>query len=111
MTNMAVITKRNRSREVQWLAAWGAARAAKKNQDEQNAGPDSEHLHDLALVPVLSVAESNVPTVRVQVAVLLRKRRSEGIPQTLDVPTIGGWTLPNESITFGREARVYTTAA
>ena len=32
MTNMAVITKRDGSRELQWLAAWGATRAAKKNE-------------------------------------------------------------------------------
>ncbi len=60
MTKMAVITKRDGSRELQWLAAWGAARAAKKNQDEQNSVPNGGPVHDLALAPALSDAESNV---------------------------------------------------
>jgi hypothetical protein len=34
MTKMAVITKRDRGRELQWLAAWGAAQAAKKNEGD-----------------------------------------------------------------------------
>jgi len=34
MTKMAVITKRDGSRELQWLAAWGATRAAKKNEGD-----------------------------------------------------------------------------
>ena len=32
MTKMAVIAKRDGSRELQWMAAWGAARAAQKNE-------------------------------------------------------------------------------
>jgi hypothetical protein len=34
MTKVAVITKRDGSRELQWLAAWGATRAAKKNEGD-----------------------------------------------------------------------------
>ena len=34
MTKMPVVTKRDGSRELQWLAAWGATRAAKKNQGD-----------------------------------------------------------------------------
>ena len=60
MTKMAVITKRDGSRELQWLAAWGATRAAKKNPDELNSVPNGEPFHDLALVPVLSDGESDM---------------------------------------------------
>jgi hypothetical protein len=60
MTKMPAIMKRDGSRELQWLAAWGATRAAKKNQDELNSVPSGEPFHDLALVPVLSAGESDM---------------------------------------------------
>jgi hypothetical protein len=31
---MAVITKRDSTRELQWVAAWGAARAVEKNEGD-----------------------------------------------------------------------------
>jgi hypothetical protein len=34
MTKMAVISKRDGSRELQWLSAWGAIRAVEKNEDD-----------------------------------------------------------------------------
>jgi hypothetical protein len=34
MTKMPVVTKRDGSRELQWLAAWGATRTVEKNEDD-----------------------------------------------------------------------------